>query len=87
MTNFPTKKTKEKIKYIDEILNSFPSQMSERQKTWIIGKMNQIANLAHNSALESIEDELVKEIVIAHKEETPTSRLTSLAMTIKKLKE
>lgn len=40
---------------------------------------------ARKELLEEVEDFITEEILICHKENTPTSRLTSLAMKIKSL--
>lgn len=48
-------------------------------------KLKQLLEQSKEKERERIDNLLVKEIVIAHKEGTPTSRLTSLAMKIKEL--
>lgn len=55
-------------------------------KDFVRQELQTAKNEAREELLEIVEDLIVKEILICHSENTPTSRLTSLAMNIKKLK-
>ena len=51
-------------------------------KNYVFKKLD----IQEETILKKVEDLIIKEILICHHENTPTSRLTSLIMKIKKLK-
>lgn len=56
-------------------------QDGHAKERWL---MEEVKKEVRKELVEMVEDLIVKEILICHEENTPTSRLTSLAMKIKK---